>query len=670
MAVRFFFTFVALSLFSFAQSQCVDCVPAEDCTSDDGFPTICPESLPAATTGEFYEETITFFMPADVVDPGSGVSASLNSVTVTAITGVPLGLTVTLDEPDAVYEPSNGQTSGCASICGEPVLAGIYDMVISISALASAFGIEQVVNESFAYVLVVEEGAGGTGTFTFAPTNGCDSLWASFGAYLVGGPNQITTYGWDFGNGITSSNSSVDSVLFDETGSYDVVLQTVIADQILTQVTLNSTAGGGWDDGWSPDPDPYFILSDANGSNVYTSSTAQESYSATWSGLAIVLTNPPYSIAFYDEDFLAGDDDLGSTSFTPSGVGTIDLNANPSYAVATIGLQEAVNVADSATVTVNSSPEVGLIWLNDDTLSSTNPYLSQYDWMWGDSVLLSGPEFEFEPVANGYYSVIGTSALGCSSSSDSLLHCSMESTLELELTSGDSGDPELLMTQAGWVEYVWTANGVASDTLEDMEGHLWFPANSGWYSVMASDNFGCPWNSDSMLVCWPLENPNMAEDEYGTLGLEDSYAMYQWFVDGEIIAGATDSTLNLDGTGGIYSVLVADFEGCPGVLSNEWLVVDVSETDFNSQLDWKLFPNPVNSLLQLHLPDAALDQAGDWNLNIFNDSGQMIRSIPIQSQQTSLDVTFLSRGVYTVQLMPQHPEHSEQIPITKRLIKR
>ena len=172
MAVRFFFTFIALSIFSFAQSQCADCVPAEDCTSDDGFPTICPASLPAATTGEFYEETITFFMPADVIDPGSGVSASLNSVTVTAITGVPLGLSVILDEPDAVYEPSNGQTSGCASICGEPVLAGIYDMVISISALASAFGIEQVVNESFAYVLVVEEGAGGTGTFTFAPTNG------------------------------------------------------------------------------------------------------------------------------------------------------------------------------------------------------------------------------------------------------------------------------------------------------------------------------------------------------------------------------------------------------------------------------------------------------------------------------------------------------------------
>ncbi len=669
MAVRFFLTFAAISLCSFASSQCADCVPASDCSSDDGFPTICPEILPAATTGTFYEETITFFMPADVIDPGSGVSASLNSVTVTAITGVPLGLEVALDESDAVYEPSNGQTSGCANICGEPVLAGVYDMVISISAVASAFGLEQVVNESFAYVLVVEEGAGGTGTFVFSPTNGCDSLWASFEASLVGGPNQITTYGWDFGNGITSDASSIDSILFNGTGSYDVVLQTVIADQVLTQITLNSTGGGGWDDGFFPDPDPYFVLSDANGSNIYTSSTVQESYSATWSELSIVLTNPPYSIAFYDEDFLAGDDGLGSTSFTPSGAGTIDLNANPSYAVATIGLQEAINILDSATVMVNSSPEVGLLWLDDDTLLCTNPSLGQYNWMWGDSLILSSPEFEYAPEENGFYSVIGTSALGCSASSDSLLHCSDEAFLGLDLSTTASGDPEWLSTDAGLTEYIWNSNGIALDTLEDMEGHLWYPANSGWYSVLAWDSYGCPWNSDSMLVCWPLLAPELAEYEFGALSLDNPYAVYQWFLDGQILTGETDSMLILEGAG-LYSVLVADFDGCPGVYSNEWLVVDVDENDASLGLEWNLFPNPADALLQLRMPDVVLDKPGDWKLNIYDGLGKVIRSMPIQIHQKSLDVTFLSSGVYTVQLMPERPEKFEKLPVTKRLIKR
>ena len=75
-------------------------------------------------------------MPAEVVDPGSGISASLNSVTVTSITGVPLGLEVELDDDDAVYYPASGQTNGCANVCGVPVLAGTFDMVISISAVA------------------------------------------------------------------------------------------------------------------------------------------------------------------------------------------------------------------------------------------------------------------------------------------------------------------------------------------------------------------------------------------------------------------------------------------------------------------------------------------------------------------------------------------------------
>jgi hypothetical protein len=140
-------------------------------------------------------------------------------------------------------------------------------------------------------------------------------------------------------------------------------------------------------------------------------------------------------------------------------------------------------------------------------------------------------------------------------------------------------------------------------------------------------------------------------------------------MDGEILTGETDSVLTLEGPG-IYSVLVADFEGCPGVLSNEWLVVDVNENEEALGLDWNLFPNPVEMLLQLRMPNVVSDNSSGWNLNIFDDSGKIIRTIPIQSKQTSLDVTFLSSGIYTVQLMPQNPEDFERLPVVKRLIKR
>tara|TARA_B100000768_G_scaffold166127_1_gene169230 strand:- start:1925 stop:3934 length:2010 start_codon:yes stop_codon:yes gene_type:complete len=669
MQLKFIFTIAALFLTAASHSQCTDCIFATDCTSDDGFPTICPESLPPATTGEFYEETITFFMPADVVDPGSGLTATLSSVTVTSITGVPLGLNVVLDESDAVYEPSNGQTSGCANVCGEPVLAGVFDMVISISAVASAFGIEQVVNESFAYVLIVEEGAGGTGTFSYAPTNGCDSLLANFSASLVGNSAQITSYSWDFGTGVIAENQNVDGVLFNETGTYNVILQTVISDQVLTQITLNSTGSGGWDDGWSPDPDPYFVLSDANGSNVYTSSVAQESYSTTWGGLSIVLTNPPYSIAFFDEDFLIGDDELGSTSFTPNGAGTIDINANPSYAVATIGLQEAVNVTDTANVAINPSPVVGLYWMSNDTLSCSNPSLSQYNWMLGDSLWVSGAAFEFSPEENGFYSVVGTSAQGCSAQSDSLLYCSSSASLNLELTTSNTGDPELLVTNAGFDEYVWDENGIASDTLEDAEGHLWFPANSGWYDVTAWDSLGCTWNADSLLVCWPLEPPLMEEFEYGILSTVNDYALYQWFLNGEVLPGATDSIFNLEGPG-LYSLSVTDFESCAGVLSNDWVVVGVAENTDEPGFEWKLYPNPSQGILNVLLPDTSPFNPSGWIIEVWDATGKQVHSLATSSIQVSLDVSFLSAGAYTVHLKSTQTKGLGASPAPKRLIKR
>jgi hypothetical protein len=127
--------------------------------------------------------------------------------------------------------------------------------------------------------------------------------------------------------------------------------------------------------------------------------------------------------------------------------------------------------------------------------------------------------------------------------------------------------------------------------------------------------------------------------------------------------------LILEGAG-LYSVLVADFDGCPGVYSNEWLVVDVDENDASLELEWNLFPNPADALLQLRMPDVVLDKPGDWKLNIYDGLGKVIRSMPVQIHQKSLDVTFLSSGVYTVQLMPKRPENFEKLPVTKRLIKR
>ena len=87
-----------------AFSQCSSCTPDYTCVAD-GFPVLCPSVLPDGTTGEEYLATATFNMPGSVVDPGSGITATLESITITSIT---IHDSVTLINGNAFY--------GCSSL--------------------------------------------------------------------------------------------------------------------------------------------------------------------------------------------------------------------------------------------------------------------------------------------------------------------------------------------------------------------------------------------------------------------------------------------------------------------------------------------------------------------------------------------------------------------------
>ena len=647
----------AVLLVADSWGQCSACEADPACSSDNGFPTLCPAALPAATVGVFYEETITFFLPAEVVDPGSGVTADLNSVTITGITGVPLGMQVELDDDDSVYYPTSGQTLGCANICGSPLLPGTFDMVINISAVASAFGIEQVVTDSFPYQLVVEAGEGGSATFTFSPPTGCDSLWANFNASLSGSGNQISTYDWDFGNGQTGSSATVDSVAFPTTGAFNVTLTTTISDQLLNTVTLSTTAGGGWDDGWSPSPDPYFVLSDASGNNVYTSSVANESYSTTWNGVNVVLANPPYTLTFYDEDLFPDDDYLGAMSIDPDGPGTFDLNADPSYGTFTISLQTAVSTTDTSEVVVNASPEITVAWAEGgDTLVASGNDLIAYDWFWGDSLVASGIDSIFVPLENGWYSAVGTSSSGCSAATDSMLFCASDAVFGLNLSLGEL--PEVVVADGNFASYVWTFNGVASDTTEI---NFWNTDVSGWYGAQAWDDYGCPWSADSVLVCWPLNPPIVSEDDGGLLTVMPEYAYYQWWLNGEPIPGATAGQLQNAGPG-LYAVSVTDFEDCPGVISDDWVVVDIVEpAGASADLTWRIYPNPASDQVQLMLPEGT----GPCTIWAFGLDGKLTQTLTVETNG-AIDIADWPSGVHLLKAQSQRTQ--ARLP-TLRLVK-
>ncbi len=468
------------------QSQCDGCVPNLTCTASPAYPTLCPASGPDATAGVYYQADFTFWMPATFSDPGTGFTVDLEQITITGATGLPFGLTFTANEPSGVYYPPQNEY-GCARVCGTPIIPGTYTVTIDVLAHVSASGISLDVPQTFSTVLTVLPGSGGNTSFSYAPVNGCGAVTTVFEALIDGSPSP-TTYAWDFGNGNTSDAALPPAQTYDEPGTYLVSLQTVIGGYVLGEVILtgvNSNWCGDVEEpnlpivGCTGSPDLYFVLTDANGGS-YTSSTQDNTTTAQWQNVQQLLSTPPYSISFYDEDAVSGDDLLGTFNIPGNGEGTYFINV----AGGTTGSLVIANVPqqtflDSALITVLQLPAVALA-LNSATgeLCAQDSTLSGYNWLLDGTAV---PELSgacVTPTGPGLWSVIGTDAAGCSDTSNTVVVCP-----QFEITRNGA----VLQVPSGYLTYAWTYEGSpvgGNDPFLILQG-------DGLYTVVVDAGNGC-----------------------------------------------------------------------------------------------------------------------------------------------------------------------------------
>lgn len=485
-ATRSFLLLAFLVLVASAKAQCPGCTPDLNCTVSPAFPTLCPEAAPDATVGVFYEADFTFWMPAAFTDPGSGFDVTLLQLTVTGVSGLPFGLDFTPNSPGGVYYPQDNEF-GCARICGTPFGAGEFPINVSVVAQVTASGITLDVPTSFPITLMVLPGTGGNTSFTYAPTSGCGSVEATFQALIDGNPSP-TAYAWDFGNGSTSTLAAPPAQVFSPDGTYQVTLQTTIGGFVLQTVTLTGVNGNWCGDVEEPNlpligctgtPDPYFVLTNAGG-GTYTSSAFTDVSTGLWTSLGLLLDNPPYSISFYDEDVVSGDDLLGTYNLAITGEGTYFINV----AGGTTGSMEITNEPqqvynDTAFVVVYPLPEV-VLEENDVTgeLCASDQSLGTYAWLLdgqpvpdevGPCLLPSGP---------GVWQVIGYNGFGCSDTSNAIVVCPVFSIAQ---------NGNIVFVPSGYLSYAWTFNGAAIGS----NSPFVFLQGDGLYGVTVDAGNGC-----------------------------------------------------------------------------------------------------------------------------------------------------------------------------------
>lgn len=359
-----------------------------------------PDPFPVVTQGVPYDTSITYVMPKtyDTGIPGVGV-VNVDQVQISSVSGLPSGLQWSCNVPNCIFYPQQNQY-GCVRICGTSFAPpGTY--AITITVLGTALGVQQPV--TFDLEVDVVQGTVNAGSFSASGTSGCDSVTATFEALIDGTPSP-TTYAWDFGNGNTSSAKIPPAQTYTTPGVYPVILETNIGNLRLTNLSLSSI-----NDNWenvptecddiipiinipqctNGAPDLLIRVYDASSTLVHTTSEKTNQLPpVSWSGIAVDMTNGPYTIQIYDIDVF-GEDFIATFSLTNLTVGTHSFSGNLTSGTYTLVFVPTATYTDTVNVEVFATPATPVItnldginvFCQGDSITLASSTADTYQWL-------------------------------------------------------------------------------------------------------------------------------------------------------------------------------------------------------------------------------------------------------------------------------------------------
>ena len=566
--------FLALISFSLAYTQC---------TIDNSYTQagIYPDPLPDGYAGQPYSEDITFVMPTDT----SG--ATINNFEIVSI-ALPVGLDWICNNVanGCNYNPQSN-VYGCVNVFGTPLVAGVYDVEVSIlvDVTASGQNIDNIAIPFF-ITLTIQTPAVGNSGFTSTPASGCIPLEVEFTNNNPG----LLYYEWDFGNGQTSNLENPPMQTYIQGGEYPVQYSAYNNVDILDNYTLTEVSildvtenwlGEPW--GWEllngNSPDPYFILLE-NGSLIYQSSYEyNNSGPITWP--VNINLNPAntYKIRVMDADEMAAqtntaeitygaDDEVGTHTMSLSSCGNCSAGsyADVAYSISYEQIFPVPSVQSLDTIVVGTPPGVPNV-VYDSLNYSVYTDSSQYTLQWSlDTAFWTGHTNAVEAISqSANYYVTAYNSLGCSTTSDTLFAIYCDSTYSFEVSISAIDVLYVSDVPIGY-NISWILDGTAIPGSDNVE---YTPTQNGDYVAVISDTFGC---------------------EYFT-------PPFNYYNDASIQ---------------------------------------------ELQTDWWCYPNPAQDQLVVMWPQSV----GLHQLILSNAEGKVIQKIRVQNSPQLIDVSTLSNGLY------------------------
>jgi len=460
--MKHFFLFLCAALISYQQlsAQCPTCTPAFiTCPPAGG---LC-NKLDTAVANHPYTKVINFYMPKVITDPSilsecSCSTVDLLHITVTGVSGLPTGVTYLIGN-NGYFDVQNGDTLGCATFCGTPLLAGTYVVTVYLSADVTAIGtpIGNVTQDGnpqqyIDTLVVLPDTTAGVSSFTYGSngSSACDSITISLNALYTAPQPNMTRYFWKLPNGTTSQSQSPGTFKFTNTSSvpdtFPVTLTTIFYSYVVSYIHIEQIFGGfcgtiphqqltcscltGVD---SPNPFVEFpLLGFNNSANAPTATCRNINFTPNMTDTIPVGTfTLPMQLWDLDEGdiFHIYQNELISTYNLTVGIGQYNFADGNAEGYVQFDTVEGTVITETLNVIVNPTPRTPNVVASQDSFCTGDSILVSVDtasyyqgctYAWyRDSVFLSTQtDSAFYTATPGRYKVIITnSATGCTNES-------------------------------------------------------------------------------------------------------------------------------------------------------------------------------------------------------------------------------------------------------------
>ncbi len=406
------------------QSGCPGCaIHLPDSLAAD---TIYISAAPDGEAGQYYQADLSFRLPMTTT-PVAAVDSTvlpgldIDQIQIQAVVNLPPGLQ--WEASQLVFDTGNGETDGCARLCGTPLQPGLY--LVSVVVVAQVSIVTQ--SSGFTFPIYIAPATSQTEGFSMTPASACGAATVSFTNHVPSNGHSGITYHWDFGNGQTSTDENPEPQTYDQPGMYPVSYEATIdtTGYILSAVTVEQA---GCADAAIPPlfngaPDLFVQLYGPGNTLVYESDIINNASVPVAFSPQIILEPGVYTLEVRDND-LIGSEDCGTVLFTRDSNGLM-IN-EPLHATIQI-VHPVQHISSTDTVRVFPLPQKPILTLEGpgwlcpgDTLALASQYGTGIQWYRDSTILATETDSVLAIAQAGAYWQQYTSPDGCQVRSDTL----------------------------------------------------------------------------------------------------------------------------------------------------------------------------------------------------------------------------------------------------------